>query len=456
MPLDPVSAFIDAACVPLDASHASGTLERAEAILAAHPALATDDIYAAAVLGDEATVRRCLASDASSATAKGGPRDWDALTHLCFSRYLRLDASRSDGFVRAATALLDAGANPNTGWFERTHQPAAVWESAIYGAAGIAHHAPLTQLLLERGADPNDEETPYHAAETWDNAAVRVLLDSRKLTAENLALMLIRKHDWHDYDGATLLLEHGADPNMERFSGFRALHHAIARDNDIRLIELLLDFGADPLLAASRPRPGHESPSPMTAVVLAARKGRGDVLESFARRGISIELDGINRLSAACARNDSAGIRSIVEQEPALVSGMIADGGTLLAEFAGTANTEGVSCLLDLGVDVGALYAGDPYFDIAPNSTALHVAAWRAWPTTVKRLIERGAPVDAPDGRGRTALMLAVRACVDSYWSYRRSPESVEALLEAGASAKGVTFPSGYTEVDTLLRPHLH
>jgi hypothetical protein len=50
--------------------------------------------------------------------------------------------------------------------------------------------------------------------------------------------------------------------------------------------------------------------------------------------------------------------------------------------------------------------------------------------------------------------MLAVKACVDSYWTYRRSPESVQALLDAGASTAGVTTPTGYPEVDELLRRH--
>lgn len=79
-------------------------------------------------------------------------------THPCFSRYLCLDPARSDGFVRAAKALLDAGANANTGWYEADHQPQPEFESVLYGAAGIAHHAELTRLLLERGADANDDE----------------------------------------------------------------------------------------------------------------------------------------------------------------------------------------------------------------------------------------------------------------------------------------------------------
>lgn len=65
-----------------------------------------------------------------------------------------------------------------------------------------------------------------------------------------------------------------------------------------------------------------------------------------------------------------------------------------------------------------------------------------------KLLLARGASVDVRDGAGRTPLMLAVRACVDSYWKERRSPESVAALLSAGASVEGVALPTGYAEID--------
>jgi ankyrin repeat protein len=83
---------------------------------------------------------------------------------------------------------------------------------------------------------------------------------------------------------------------------------------------------------------------------------------------------------------------------------------------------------------------------------AVHIAAWRAHPKTLRLLIERGSPLEVPDGNGRTPLMLAVRACVDSYWMERRSPDCVRALLDAGASASGVPYPSGYDEVDALLK----
>src|SRR6184192_1020062 len=113
---DPRAAFIEAAVW-------HGTLERAEAILAAHPEIASSDIHSAAILGDDAAVRRFLELEPANATVKGGPRGWDALTHLCFSKYLRLDRARSAGFVRAAQALLDGGASANTGWYEMNHQP---------------------------------------------------------------------------------------------------------------------------------------------------------------------------------------------------------------------------------------------------------------------------------------------------------------------------------------------
>jgi hypothetical protein len=72
-------------------------------------------------------------------------------------------------------------------------------------------------------------------------------------------------------------------------------------------------------------------------------------------------------------------------------------------------------------------------------------------PAVVQLLIGRGSPVDLPDAHGRTPLALAVRACVDSYWTERRTPGSIEALLRAGASPKGIAIPTGYPDADTLL-----
>jgi ankyrin repeat protein len=442
---DPVKAFIEAACVPRDGSnHNSGTLDLAEAILAEHPEVAAHSIYTASILGDDKAVDRCLAANVYDGTRKGGPYEWDALTYLCFSRYLRLDRTRTTGFVKAARALVGVGTNPNTGWFENGHQPQPEWESVIYGAAAVAQSAEVTRLLLDRGADPNDAEMPYHVAESYDLTVLHVLLESGKLTQDSMTTILLRKADVHDLEGAKLMLANGADPNRMTRWGYTALHQALRRDSAMEIIEAMLDHGADAALINQH--------NDQSGFAMAACRGRGDVLAAIKRHSFGVGLGRAELLIVACAENDVESIGIIVAKVPSEAEHLLEQGGRLLAEFAGNGNTDGVGHLLDLGVNVAAMYGGDPYFDIAKDSTALHVAAWKAWPQTVKLLIECGAPVNQVDGKGRSPLMLAVKACVDSFWMHRRTPESVEALLKAGASTNGVEYPCGYAEVDELLK----
>lgn len=437
------TAFIRAACVPLDGAwHGSGSLDEAQAILAAHPEVSASSIHVAAILGDSVGVSRFLATDPGAATNRGGPYGWDPLTHLCFSRYLRLAPGRSEDFLRAATILLDAGASPNTGFYSADHDP-PVLESAVYGAAGVAQHAELTRLLLARGADPNDGETPYHAPETLDDRALRVLVDSGKVSADSLTTMLHRKLDWRHYEGVAWLLDHGADPNRMSAWGRRALAHALGRTSPPRYFELLLDHGADPTL------PSADGTLP---AALAVRTGRADVLDMFAGRGFAVALSGDDAFLAACARGDKVGARAFTVSEPGLVARLQASDGALVADFAGAGNTDGVRLLLDLGFDLDSRTSqggtnADP---------ALHVAVWRGWLGTVKLLVARGAPLEATNGAGATPLSLAVRALIEqSDWTPHAGPEIVAVLLDAGARVDTVhPFPTGSTVADTLLRDH--
>jgi ankyrin repeat protein len=400
-----------------------GSLDEAEAILAAHPEIAGSNIYAAAILGDDAAVRRFLEIDPANATAKGGPRGWDALTYLCFSKYLRLDHARSDGFVRAATALLDAGASANTGFYEPDHQPKPEWESALYGAAGVAHHPEMTHLLLNRGADPNDEEVPYHSPETLDNRALKLLVESGKLTPDSLTTMLMRKFDWHDDDGVAWLLTHGADPNRLSRWGVRPLHHALHRGNPIGYFELLLDRGADPAL------PSKDGAS---AFATAARMARADVLELFERCGFSAKLEGDDAFLAACARADGTTARRMVAEDPTVVKRLESQNSGLIVDFAGSGSVESVRLMLDLGFDVASPRT-QPRWE--QGATALHVAAWRGRLAIVKLLIERGAPLEAKHRSGATPLAVAFRSLIEqSEWTPNEySIEIAQALLRAGA-----------------------
>jgi hypothetical protein len=167
----------------------------------------------------------------------------------------------------------------------------------------------LTRLLLERGADPNDGEVVYHVPETYDNEPMRVLVESGRLTAESTAMLLARKHDWHDRDGIVWLLDRGADPNHRSRYG-TPFHHAVLRANDLDIVQVALDNGADPTIPGGL----------MSAVSRAARRGRSDLLALFEQRGVPLVFTGVERLIAACCRNDEAAVRSIVSGEPELVS----------------------------------------------------------------------------------------------------------------------------------------
>jgi ankyrin repeat protein len=399
-----IDAFIVAACVPRD-DHASGTLEAADAILGAHPRVATDEIYGAAVVGDDATVERMLRADAERATGRGGPYGWDALTYLCFSRYLRLRPSAE--FVRTARALLDAGADPNTGFFESAHHPEPVFESALYGAAGVAHHAELTQLLLARGADPNlGGEVAYHAPEGFEPEAMEAVVESGRLSDAGLTTMLHRKLDWTDLGGVRWLLEHGVDPNALSAWGDRALHHSLARDNALLLLEALIDFGADPTLRA----PAHEGRS---AVAVAARTGRADALELFGSRGFATELDGDDAFFAALSCGDTRGALGFVTNEPRIAERLEASQPGVVATLAGAGNTAALELALDLGFPMPA--------------DALAVAVWRQRTRAVRILLDRGALVSASE------VSLAERALIEmSEWTPHHSREILE-LLQARA-----------------------
>lgn len=430
--------MIDARTRFLQAVLWHGTLDDATAMLAVDPSLAERrDIHVAAVLGNAELVGELLATDPGLARATAPPYGGDPLTYLCLSRFLRLEPARSECLVRTARMLLDAGADPNGGF--TTTGPRPERETALYGAAGVAHHPGLTALLLERGADPNDEEVVYHSPEGDDSRAMQLVVETGKVTAPNLALMLVRKADWHDPDGVRYLLEKGADPNLRWHDrGLPPLHHAVQRDNIADTIALMLDYGGNPAVESNG----------RTAIERAARRGRGDLLELFAARGMRVDLEAGVALMAACARNEAL---EAARAGASARAGLLADGHELLTEFAANGNAAGVSLLLALGVPVDARYPGDGYWELAPGSTALHAAAWRLRELPVRVLLAAGADLDARDDRGRTPLELAVAGCTRSYWAHRRSSAIAAALLGAGASPRGIAVPTGYAALDTLL-----
>lgn len=412
-------------------------------MLASHPELSGASIFTAAVSGNVEETRNWLARDPSLATMRGGPHDWDALTWCCFSRLLRDEREHRDAFVTVARMLLDAGASAATGFLDHSHGQTPQHESVLYGAAGVAFCAPLTALLLSRGADPNDDEVPYHAAEWYAHDVIEALLASpQPLSRDSLATLLLRKADWHDLTGVERLLAHGVNPNHRGRWPFTPFQQALRRDNDLPIVEALLDAGGDPLLADAAP----------SALEIAAWHGRLDVLQLFSERGVPLADDGLTAVAVDCTFGDSIGARARLMASSDVRDEFLRRLPEFMCRCAANGNTAALGALLQFAPSPDVPWEeGDGYWEIAPRSTALHAAAWRAQHSAVRLLIEAGADVNARDANARTPLQRAVDACTVSWWSDRRSPASVEALLEAGASPHDVVTPCGYDEADRLL-----
>lgn len=216
--------------------------------------MATDALLAAITGGDADAVRELVREDPGLAEARdagGLPVVLLALFHQ--QREVAdalLETDPELGVLEAAAAgraerlreLLDA-------------DPEAIRERTpdgftALGLAAFLGGPQVVRILLERGADPDDDADnrfgvrPVHAA----SAA-------------------------HDHDTLRLLLEAGADPNQRQQGGFTPLHTA-AHTDDVELARLLLDHGADPALAADDGRDarrmGADDGSERVAAMLAA------------------------------------------------------------------------------------------------------------------------------------------------------------------------------------------
>ena len=241
---------------------------RAEAMLEARPELA-DDPWVGLVLG------RGWDGDPNE---PGGPRGWPPLNYACQSVF----APR--GLVRE---LLERGADPNS-TYTNEYGPM----SALYGAAGVVHDPEMTRLLLEHGADPDDNESVYHSTEADSTECLRLLLEHGAATRETNALAHALDDDREEH--VRLLLEAGA-PADEGF----LVAHAVRRGRGPSYIRLLAEHGADV------DRPGGETwrgEVPLrTPYQHAVLRNRDDVAAELERLGATTAVSDVDRAVAAVA-----------------------------------------------------------------------------------------------------------------------------------------------------------
>jgi ankyrin repeat protein len=244
---------------------------RAETMLAGRPELA-DDPWAGLVLG------RAWHGDPN---APGGPRHWAPLLYVCHSCFPSAALARK---------LLDRGADPNAS-FENEYGSM----SALYGAAGVAHDPELTQMLLEAGADPDDNESLYHATESPDATCVELLLAHGAETRGTNALA--HALDDERLEHVRLLLEAGADPNEHAH-----VAHAVRRGRGPEFVRLLAEHGADLDVPGGETWRGNV---PLRTPYQHARlRARDETAETLAALGAATAVDPADDAVASLARGE--------------------------------------------------------------------------------------------------------------------------------------------------------
>ncbi|MEO0930442.1 MAG: hypothetical protein AAFY14_07295, partial [Pseudomonadota bacterium] len=135
------------------------------------PDLADDNFGLQVALFNLDAVREVLATDPAAAIRAYGPRR--PILHLAFSKMLQIWPEREADMLAIAELLLAHGADVNDGF---PHEPGSDHKlSALYGAIGHANNMALGRWLLERGADPNDNESLYHATELGHHEGLKLL-----------------------------------------------------------------------------------------------------------------------------------------------------------------------------------------------------------------------------------------------------------------------------------------
>ncbi|WP_420409599.1 ankyrin repeat domain-containing protein [Hoeflea sp.] len=216
-------------------------------ILSETPELADSDFGLQCALCDLDAVRSRLASDPALAVRNVEGRR--PILHLAFSRHFETLPDGGELSVAVARALVDAGADVNDTYAEADDAGHPL--SALYGALGHARNLDLAEWFLENGANPDDNESLYHATEMESLEGLKLLMRYGVTTAGTNALP--RMLDFDNAEGVRLLLDYGADPNEgiaphpsgEPSFVIPALHQAARRHCSRNIIRLLLAHGAD-------------------------------------------------------------------------------------------------------------------------------------------------------------------------------------------------------------------
>jgi ankyrin repeat protein len=353
---------------------ASGDAKKARDIFKARPEIAETSLSVAAVLGEIEIVQRFLAADSKAAKLKAGEPKREPLHWLCYSPFC---SKRGPQILRCAEALLAAGADPDAHTVERDGKHEYPL-GALYAAACHAKFPKLVKLLLDAGADPDDGETIFHAAEADDRVVLKLMVDYKadlnfNKSWGNTAIYFNLGHKEGSRfveasnRGIRWLMQHGADPNVPSTPMRETALQLAARSRGPETVRMLLEHGADVALKRKDGR---------TAWALAMRAGRIDNARLLEAHGAKTErLSDGDALLAACGRGDD----DVARHLSAAIATLGPDDLRLLPDAASDGRLATVRACLAAGfpLDIQGDFTG----------TALQHAAMQGYPDVVKEIL---------------------------------------------------------------------
>ncbi len=401
-----------------------GRIGDARDLLAAAPDLPRRSAHVAAAIGDAQALAEQLQREAARATAPDAD-GWHPLIDLCRSRWHALDSASAGGSLACLRLLLDHGADPSA-FAPDPNEPS--WRLPALYEACMSDNVPVVAMLLERGADPNDGESLYHAAQHGRRACLELLLEhgadvsGRHGLWNNTPLYFLAGHRDADPLAATAtggmrwLLEHGADPNVPSLPSGETPLHRVVVERSTGVIDLLLDHGADARLPRADGR---------TAYAIAVRSGNVAAARLLEQRGAATALTPADAFLGACMRADEPAARGMLAERPGLMDELDPADRAAVGLAAARGNAAAVRLMAALGFDATRE---------THEGTPLHRAAWRGHAEAVRALLELGAPVNARDATyGSSALGWAAHGA-GHFRNHGDFIATIDALLDAGAT----------------------